>query len=209
MLRRPYISQSSDSVFQNHYAEGLRIKGLNLYKLGESRKAVESLEHSLSLYTALNDTGSIPTLLMETGMIYNVVGDRESAMKSYQEALRLRQAEKNLYSQAEILNNLAILYQQFGEYEFACETFEKGLVCAFKSCNQRVEALILTGLGDLYSEVEEFHAALQAYQQAEIAASELPSSFISNYLFLAKGNLALLQGDLEWANRILKDAKKI
>ena len=106
------------------------------------------------------------------------------------------------------MNNLAILYQQFGEYEFACETFEKGLVCALKSRNQRVEALILTGLGDLYSEVEEFHAALQAYQQAEIAASELPSSFISNYLFLAKGNLALLQGDLEWANRILKDAKK-
>ena len=84
----------TDSVFQNHYAEGLRIKGLNLYKFGESRKAVESLEHSLSLYTALNDTGSIPTLLMETGMIYNVVGDREFAMKSYQEALKVKAGGK-------------------------------------------------------------------------------------------------------------------
>lgn len=198
----------SETRFQHLYAEGLRLRGLNHYRLGESRQAVESLEHSLSLYIALNETSRIPTVLMETGMVHGAVGDIDSAKNSYHKALKLRQAEKNLYSQAEILNNLAVLYHQLGEYELASETFENGLACARKSRNQRAESLILTGLGDLYTEVGEFDAALQAYHQAETVAAGLPGFFISNYLIVAEGNLALTQKDLEKTNQILKASRR-
>jgi ATP/maltotriose-dependent transcriptional regulator MalT/two-component SAPR family response regulator len=194
----------TDSAFQPHYAEALRLKGLNLYRLGESRQAVDILEHSLSLYTAMNETGRIPTVLMETGMAHRAIGDIESAKHSYQQALKIQVSEKNLYYQAETLNNLAVLYYLVGEYELACETFENGLACARKSRNQRTECVLLAGLGDLYGEVDEYDAALQAYQQAESLADELPGFFISNYLILARGNLALRQGDLETVSRILK-----
>ena len=113
-----------------------------------------------------------------------------------------------MYSQAEILNNLAVLYHQLGEYELASETFEDGLVCARKSRNQRAESLILAGLGDLYSEIEEFDAALQAYQQAEAIASELEGSFVSNYLIIAKGILALLKEDWKSASQILNTHRR-
>ena len=199
---------TSDTSFQAHYAEALRLKGLNLYRLGESRQAVASLERSLTLFSALNETARIPTLLMETGMVHGAVGDIDSARNSYQNALKMRQAEKNFYSQAEILNNLAVLYHQIGEYELASETFESGLVCARKSHNRRAESLILTGLGDLYSEVEVFDAASQAYQQAETAAGNLPKLFISMYLVIARANLALAQGNLEEVSRILKTYRK-
>ena len=202
-----HLAESNDE-FQSLYAEGLRLKGLNLHRLGESRHAVESLEHSLSLYSALNETGNIPTVLMETGMAHHAVGDIDSARSSYQEALKIRRAEKNLYSQAEILNNLAVLYHQLGEYELASETFEDGLVCARKSRNQRAESLILAGLGDLYSEIEEFDAALQAYQQAEAIASEDTGSFVANYLIIAKGILALLKEDLKGASQILNGYRR-
>lgn len=198
----------SDTAFQSLYAEGLRLKGLNLYRLGDSRHAVESLEHSLSLYSALNETGRIPTVLMETGMVHLAVGDVDSARSSYQEALKLREIEKNLHSQADILNNLAVLYHQLGEYELASETFEDGLVCARKSRNQRTESLLLAGLGDLYSEIEEFDISLQAYQQAEAIASELEDSFISNYLIIAKGILALLKEDWKSAGQILNTYRR-
>jgi LuxR family maltose regulon positive regulatory protein len=198
----------SDSSLQFYYAEALRIKGLNLYRLGESRQAVESLEHSLSLFSALNETARIPTVLMETGMVHGAVGDIESARRSYQNALKIRQAEKNLYSQSEILNNLAVLYHQIGEYELASETFETGLVYARKSRNYRAEALILTGLGDLYSEVDEFDAAAQAYKQAETVAVKLSGFFVSNYLIVANGNLALAQGNLDEVKQILKIFQK-
>jgi LuxR family maltose regulon positive regulatory protein len=193
----------SNGVLQSHYAEGLRLKGLNLHRLGESRHAIEALEHSLSLYTALNEMGSIPTVIMETGMVHHAVGDIDSAKRLYLDALKLRQAEGNLYYQAEILNNLAVLYHQIGEYELACETFENGLDCARKSRNLRTESVILTGLGDIYSEIEEFEAAKQAYEQAEIIANGLAGFFISNYLMLANANLALLQDDPGTASQIL------
>jgi LuxR family maltose regulon positive regulatory protein len=198
----------SDIVYQPLYAEALRIQGLNYYRLGDSRQAVESLEHSLSLYTALNETGSIPMVLMETGMVHVAVGNVDSAKHSYQRALRIWESEKNVYLQAEILNNLAVLYHQLGEYELASETFENGLLCARKSRNQHAESLILTGLGDLNAEIEDFDSALMAYQQAEIIASELADTFISNYLIVAKGFLFLLKGDLTSASQVLNSHRK-
>ncbi|MBN2118497.1 MAG: tetratricopeptide repeat protein [Anaerolineales bacterium] len=198
----------SDSELQSHYAEALRMKGLNLYRLGQSRRAAQELEHSLSLYTELKETGSISRLLGETAMVHAAVGEVDSAKALYQEALRIWQAEKNLYSQADTLNNLAVLYHQLGEYDLASETYEIGLECARSSHNERAESLILTGLGDLYSEIEEFEAAAQAYEQAEAIANRLPGFFISNYLVLARANLALLHDDSETASRILRSFRK-
>jgi LuxR family transcriptional regulator, maltose regulon positive regulatory protein len=197
-----------DISLQPLYAEALRIKGLNLLRLGKSRSALKEIEHSLSLYKELKETGSIPILLMETAMIYATVGDVDLAKTLYQDALKTLRAEKNLYLQADTLNNLAVLYHQTGEYELAAEAYESGVECARSSHNQRAEALLLTGLGDLYSEIEEFDAALQAYEQAEAIAATLSSFFISNYLMLARANLALAQGDLDTASRILRSFRK-
>ncbi|RPJ26595.1 MAG: hypothetical protein EHM33_11005, partial [Chloroflexi bacterium] len=198
----------SDTDLQAVYAEALRIKGLNLFRLGQSRRAGEELEHSLSLYTELKETGSIPKLLVETAMVHATTGDVESAKALYQEALQIWRAEKNLYSQADTLNNLAVLYHQLGEYEFASEAYEDGLVCARNSRNQRAESLLLAGLGDLYSEIEDFEAAGQAYEQAESIAGGLSGFFVSNYLMLARANLALLQDDTQTSAQILRSFRK-
>jgi ATP/maltotriose-dependent transcriptional regulator MalT len=197
-----------DNELRSHYAEALRIKGLNLYRLGQSRRAAQELEHALSLYVELRETGSIPRVMAETAMVHAAVGEVESAKALYQDAVRIWQAEKNLHSQANTLNNLAVLYHQLGEYELALDTYEHGLECARASHNEHTESLILTGLGDLYSEIEEFEAAAQAYEQAESIANRLPGFFISNYLVLARANLALLQDDSETASRILRSFRK-
>jgi len=194
----------TDLSLQPLYAEALRIKGLNLYRLGQSRRALEELEHALSLYTELKESGSIRVLMAETAMVHAAVGNIESAKTRYQTTLQILRAEKNLHLQADILNNLAVLYHQIGEYELAAETYENGLVCARSSHNQHAESLILTGLGDLYSEIEEFEAATQAYEQAETIAS----GFLSNYLVLARANLALLQGNSETASQVLKSFRR-
>ena len=194
----------TDLTLQPLYAEALRIKGLNLFRLGQSRLAVSELEHSLSLFTELKEIGSVRMLMGETAMIHGVIGNVESAKTLYQKVLHILQDEKNLQEQADILNNLAFLYHQIGEYELAAETYENGLVSARGSHNQHAESLILTGLGDLYTEIEEFEAATQAYEQAETIAS----GFVLNYLVFARANLALLQGDSDAATRVLKSFQK-
>jgi ATP/maltotriose-dependent transcriptional regulator MalT/DNA-binding SARP family transcriptional activator len=207
-IEEALLLAETDISLQPLYAEALRIKGLNLYRLGQSRNAIEELDHSLSLYIELKETGSIPMLLVETAMVHAAVGNIDLAKNSYQEALKIWRAEKNLYLQADTLNNLAFLYHQLGEYELASETYENGLVYARNSHNERAESLIMTGLGDLYSEIEEFEAAALAYEQAETVADGLPGFFISNYLVLARANLALLQNDSETAFRILRSFRK-
>ncbi len=198
----------SDKSLQVYYAEALRLRGLNLYRLGESRQAVEALEHSLLLYSAMNENARIPLVLMETGMVHGAVGDIDSARSSYQKALVLKQAESDLYAQADILNNLAVLYHQIGEYELAYETFESGVLCARKCHYPRAETLLLAGIGDLYSEVDEFDAAGQAYQQAEAIFDGLGGGFIANYLTVARGNLLLAQGNLDELNVFLRSFRK-
>jgi LuxR family transcriptional regulator, maltose regulon positive regulatory protein len=202
------VLAGTDLSLQTLYAEALRIKGLNLYRLGQSRSAITELEYSLLLYKELKETGSIPMLLMETAMVHAAVGSVELAKTSYQQALKILHAEKNLYLQADTLNNLAFLYHQMGEYELAAETYESGVECARTSHNQFAEALILTGLGDLYSEIEEFEAAGQAYEQAEAIAATLSGDFVTNYLVLARAHMALLQENSDTALEILRSFQK-
>lgn len=198
----------ADLSLQPLYAEALRLKGLNLYRLGQSRRAIEVLEHSLSLYTELKEAGSIPVLLVDTAMVQAAIGDVEAGKTSYLEALKIWRAEKNLYSQADALNNLAVLYHQVGEYELASESYEDGLACARQSHNERAESLILTGLGDLYCEIEDFEVASRAYEQAGLIASGLSGFFISKYLILARANLALAQKNTQQASQLLSSFKR-
>lgn len=196
----------TDLSLQPLYAEALRIRGLTSFRLGQSRSAVDDLERSLSIYTELKETGSIPMLLAETAMIRATIGEVESAKKLYQESLTWLRAEKNIFTQADTLNNLGVLYLQLGEYELASATFEEGLECARKSRNHHAESLILAGLGDLYTEVEEFEPAMQAYERAEEVGEV--GSFLSNYLILARANLAILQSDTKSASKFLGQFKR-
>ena len=199
---------ASDVHLQPLYAEALRIRGLNSFRLGESRSAVDYLERSLALYTELKETGSISMLLSETAMLRAAIGDVEDAKRLYHESLKRLRSEKNLVTQADTLNNLAVLYLQLGEYELASGTFEEGLACARHGRNHRAESLILAGLGDLYGEIEEFGAASQAYELSETAANEGSDYFLSNYLTLARAGLALAQHDLESAAHFLNQFRK-
>ncbi len=197
-----------DPNLQPTYAEALRIKGGSLSRLGHSREAINYLERSLTLFTALNETGSIPLLLVETGAVYCATGDMEAAKTSFQKALTIWQAEKNLNAQADVINNLAVLHYQNGEYELAADTFEMGLSLARKNRYTHAEALILIGLGDLYAEVGEFESAEQAYEKAQPITQQWTGSFIEIYLILARVNLALLQNDPVRGKAILQGARK-
>lgn len=198
----------SDSSLQSLYAEALRTRGLNSLRLGHSRSAVEDIEKSLHIYRELKETGSIPMLLAETAMIHAATGNIELAKKLYQESLVWLREEKNLFTEADTLNNLAVLYLQLGAYELASDTFEQGLVSARKSRNQHAESLILAGLGDLYTEIEEYDAAAQAYEHSELAAGETIGAFLSNYLILARANLAILKKDAQSASQYLRQFKR-
>jgi len=190
----------ADDELQWISADALRVKGLSLFHQGHTFQATHYLESALDTYIRLNDTPAIPTLLMETGVMYAETGEFAKARNLYQKALEIWRRAGNLAWQANALNNLGVLYHQQGDYEQAAQMLEEGLLCARQGGHKRGEALILIGLGDLYVEVEDFEIAEQNYRYAQGLAQQLGARFLINYLALAEFNLALLKKDWAGAN---------
>jgi len=199
------LTEARDDL-QMLYAEALRVKGLALYQLGQVRQSVEILEHSFALFVRMNHVESIPVLLMETGMVYNTIGNYEQAGSAYEKALNIWRLDGNLSWQANLLNNLGVLRHFQGEYEKAALAFEEGLVCAQRCGYTRLEAFIAIGLGDLYAELEDFSIAQSNYRHAEEVAHGMDNRFILFYLIMAQVNLALLQKKVEDAHKQIKNA---
>lgn len=187
------------------YAEALRIKGLALFRLGQARQAVVFCQDSLNLYYRLNDTSSIPILLMETGLIHFTIGNYAEAGNAYEKALQIWRQEGNLSWQSNLLNNLGVLRQAQGQFEKAALAFEEGLICAQRSGYTRMEAFIAIGLGDLFAELEDYDVAQRSYQHAEEVVQRLDNRFVLFYLKMAQAGLALLQRDMPEAQRLLED----
>ena len=196
-----------DNALQVIRAEAQRAKGLSFYQVGETKQAIEWLEHSLALYTHLNEARSIPILRMELGMAYRAVGNYKAAEDYYQKALTVWQNEGNLHWQANLMNNLGVLYHLLGQYEQAILSLEQSLIYAQKSGYVAMEAFTLTSLGDLYAELDEFEASNQAYQQAQSIAERITNQFLINYLSLAQAAIARSQRDFVQAHQLLTDAQ--
>ncbi len=199
------LTETRDDL-QPLYAEALRVKGLVLFRLGQSRQALDFLEHSLQLYTYLNDTSSIPILFMETGMVYQAIGNYVEAGIAYEKALQIWRQDGNLSWQSNLLNNLGILRQFQGEYEKASLAFEEGLICAQRSAYTRMESLIVIALGDLFTEIEGFDVAHLNYRHAEQVVHELNDRFLLFYLEMAQAILMMLQNKIKEADHLVKDA---
>jgi LuxR family maltose regulon positive regulatory protein len=201
------LTQFRDDL-QWNYAEALRIKGLSLFREGQTLQASDYLDRALDIYNRVDDTHSIPILLMETAMINTAGGRYKEAKTSYEKALSIWKKAGNLAWQASLLNNLGYLYHQLGEYEQAVHALEEGLVCARQTGNKHIEALIVISLGDLYAEVEDFELAAQNYHQAQELTQQFDEQFLNNYLALAKANLAVLREDILDARAILDSANR-
>ena len=204
-----HLTESSDQM-QTIYAHSIRQKGLILFRQGQSRQAVKLLEKALESYTRMKDTSNIAILMMETGMVYAALGKEEETIRLNNNALHIWKQEGNLTWQANVLNNIGVLHHLQGNYDKAVLALEEGLLCAQRSGYYvRTEALILISLGDIYAEVEDFSLARQCYQRGNDIAQEISDRFLLDYLILAQAKLFIHQSELDQANRLLEEARKL
>jgi LuxR family maltose regulon positive regulatory protein len=188
------------------YSDALRLRGTSFYRQGHTLKALDDLGTALEIQVRINDTATIPHLLMETGMAQAAVGRYAEAKVSLEKALAIWRQTGNLMLQANLLNNLGFLYYQLGEYEHAAQIFEEGLLSARQSGYKRMEALISISMGDLYSEIEDFEIATHHYRQITELVHQLGDRFLINYLGIAEANLALLKREPGRARTLLDRA---
>lgn len=199
------LTETNDD-HQLYYAEALRVKGMALFRLGQTRQSLGFFESSLNLYTRLERTTNIPILLMETAMVHYAIGNYSETEIAYEKALKIWRQEGNLSWQANVLNNLGVFRHTQGEYEKAATALEEGLVCAQRSGYTRMEALIAIGLGDLYAELEDLDVAQLHYRHAEEIVRGLEDRFLLFYLGIAQAVLMLLQSRIPEARQLISSA---
>jgi ATP/maltotriose-dependent transcriptional regulator MalT/two-component SAPR family response regulator len=202
------LTEDQDDL-QAYYAEALHVKGLSLYRSGQTRLALEFFERSSEVLIRLYDKLQIPRLQVEIGMAFQTLGKYQQANDAYQDALRIWKQDGNIWSQTGLLNNMGNMYHQAGEYEKAAHAYEEGLLCAQRSHNMRGEALISIGQGDLYAELQDFGIASQSYQHAEAMLRERQDLFLLFSLRLGMANLALLSGNLDDAGEMMEAVEKM
>lgn len=194
---------------QQVYAEALRLKGMNLYRQGETQDAIEWLTHSLTMYELLGEEQNVAILNIEIGMIEIYVGDYIKALEHNTRALSYWERVENPERLANLLNNQGVLHHLCGDYEKAVITWERALAQAKQSSNARVEAYILSSFGDLYVELEAYAQAQLAYQKSRTQAQRHDERFLLFYLLLAEANLSMKQGLLSQAGYLLGEATEL
>jgi ATP/maltotriose-dependent transcriptional regulator MalT len=118
------MTEDTDEL-QGMFADALRLRGLMMFRKGQTRQALADLERSLEIHERQADS-TIPHLLMETAMAQAFLGDYPRAQNAYAQALKIWKQSGNLFSQATLLNNLGFMFHQLGEYEKAAQAFERG-----------------------------------------------------------------------------------
>ncbi len=197
-----------DNRLETVYAEALREKGMNFYRVGRTNKAIEWLGWSLAAYRRSGDGQNEAMLLMELGLAHTLMGHYESALANYVRALEYWKRTESVAHQASLLNNLGVLHHLKGDYEAAVEHLEEAIGCARRTGYARMEAVALCSLGDLYSELDAPQAALNAYRQAFEIARHMDYHFVMLYLDLGRAALRRADGDLRQARALLESAER-
>lgn len=190
---------------QDSFAAAQRVKGLTLYFIGKVTEAIPWLENALHLFSFLRENSLIPTLEMELGLAYSVLGDNDTALKFYHRALKTWEEAGNVGWQATLLNNMGVVYHARGEYEQAFVMLEKALEYARRSGYVRVPALALCSLGDLLADLDDLDHSDECYEKALALPSQMIDGYLICYVLLAKARIARLRNNLENAQTLLAD----
>jgi LuxR family transcriptional regulator, maltose regulon positive regulatory protein len=198
----------SNPALRSIEAEVLRTQGSILYKQGNLKEALTWQLRSLETFHALGDQQNESVLSMETGLVYQALGDYRAAERSYNQALEHWRTTGNSHWQAMVLNNLGFLQYMRGDYETAASTLEKALQHTKIVRVPYFEAFVLATIGDLYRDLQALDEAREAYSQAAGLAQRIGERFLLVYLALAEATLERLKGNHAQAQHRLEAARQ-
>jgi ATP/maltotriose-dependent transcriptional regulator MalT len=184
-------------------AEALRVKGLNLYHLGQLYQAIEFQDRALTISKELGDEELETIILLELGLTQEKVGTYSLAEGSYSKAVKYGRRSGNISLQAYLLNNMGVLQHYRGNYVQAGRLLEEALANAQQSGNRFVEAAAMTSLGDLFLDLDAPQTAQDIYDQAYEIAVSIDFHFLLLHLNLSQVALRQLNGDFGQARSLL------
>jgi LuxR family transcriptional regulator, maltose regulon positive regulatory protein len=189
-------------------AEALRVKGINLKRMGQLDQANQKMKQSLDIYRRLMDQPSQARLSLSLGANYMEAGSFGKALDYCRMAIEYYRSKKDYFSLTGAHNDVGYLHHLLGDYLTAGAEYEEAITFFRQSGNLRSGALILMGMGDLYFDLSASDQAMDAYREARQISIRLNDNFFLVYIDLAEAKLARQAGASQLARRLLEDAQK-
>ena len=190
-------------------AEALRVKGVNLFHIGDLRNSLKNLQESYSLYRALRENLDAAKVQMDLGIVYRAMGDFAETEACYMGSLEYWQKTQNSLWQSNVLNNLGFLQHTRGQYEMAAQDLERAIGYARLAANPRLECYSMASLGDLYRDIKAFHEARKVYGLAWAKLPGLKDLTLQVALNISQATLERCEGNYNHAHHFLMEAEKL
>ncbi len=145
-------------------AESHRVKGLNLFNMGQYQAGVEELEQALELSRPLGNQKQLAGVLLNLGNVYHYTYNHAQDMKVLQEALTLFERQQDKMNMATCLNFLGLTKIRQSDNLGALEDFNKVLTICKAMNNLDGIANCYNNLGIVYTNMAKYDLAMDQYQ---------------------------------------------
>jgi len=174
---------------------------------GQYQKAVGYYEQALQICSRLGDIRTQGQTLTALGMMYAVWGQYQKAVEFYEKSMTIYKKTQDQQSEGQTLHHLGIVYAAWGQYQKAAQYYDKALAYCRKVGDVPTEGATVLDMGKVQVQAGDYDAALASFQKGldiRIKIGEpvwMPQKLI--------GDLYLERGEMEKAERLLKEANNL
>ncbi|MBH8566197.1 tetratricopeptide repeat protein [Nostoc sp. CENA67] len=164
----PTIAQAQTPSNQNRKAQADRLNqlGIQQYRQGKLREALETFEKVLLIRREIGDKAGEGTTLNNLGVVYRSLGQYAKAIDYYQQALAIFKQIGDTAGVGRTLNNLGAVYDSQGQYAKAIDYYQQALAIFKQIGDTAGVGTILNNLGLVYDNQGQYAKAIEYYQQA-------------------------------------------
>ena len=161
--------------------------------LGESRKAIEFFQLSLTIATETGNKSLEGTVYSNLGSAYDSVGESRKAMEFYQLSLNIATETGHRLLEGAAYNKLGMFYVSLCDFRKATEFFQLSLTIATETGDKSVEENVYSNLGDVYHSLGEPRKAIEFCQLSLTIATETGNKRSGGTVY---GNLCIAYNSL-------------
>ncbi len=163
--------------FDDKFSAGINLNELGLIysEVGETRKAIELHEQSLTINREIGSRNNEAVSLGNLGYCYSNLGETRKAIELHEQALTINREIGSRNNEAANLGNLGSCYAHLGETQKAIELHKQALTINREIGSHKNEAVNLGNLGYCYSNLGETRKAIELHEQALTINREIGS----------------------------------
>ncbi len=203
------LDQSERSGKRAEQAHCLAVMAELDRKRGRYAEAMEKLERSREIFTALGDRAGIAQVLHFRGTTATHQRDFQAAEELYQSAMALSRELGDHSRTASLLSNLGILARMQGRYDEARQLNEQALTLRRTLGDKWAIAVSLNNLGNVAIDQGKYDEARQLHEQGLALRREVGDMWVVANSLNNLGNLARGQGDYQQAEARYRESLKI